>query len=229
MGATAHGDRGRGCGDTHRHGRALGVSTLFIARKQSEVVRQRDRARKAVDEMYTQVAEKWLAQQPKLEPLQREFLEKALAFYQEFARERGSDPEARAASALAERGAGDIHQKLGEHTDAERAYRRAVELQQAIVAERPKAPDYRLGLAGSQRRLGFLLRETGRFGESERANRRAVELQEVLVAAFPKVAVYRYELAVSHRYLSFLLRETGRLGESSARSPGRGATSSDRG
>ena len=52
----------------------LAVGAALLARKQVEVVQQRDRARKAVDEMYTEVAQKWLSQQPQLEPLQREFL-----------------------------------------------------------------------------------------------------------------------------------------------------------
>lgn len=37
-------------------------------------------ARRTVDDIYTQVAEKWLVDQPQLEPLQREFLEKALHY-----------------------------------------------------------------------------------------------------------------------------------------------------
>jgi eukaryotic-like serine/threonine-protein kinase len=39
-------------------------------------------ARQAVDDMYTQVAQKWLAQQPQMEPMQREFLQKALFLLQ---------------------------------------------------------------------------------------------------------------------------------------------------
>ena len=75
----------------------LAIGSTLLARKQVEVTRQRDRAnelagvadsqrdraeqnarlaRRAVDEMFTQVAEKWLADQPRLEPVQQEFLEK---------------------------------------------------------------------------------------------------------------------------------------------------------
>ena len=79
-----------------RQVRADAVSQRDRAKNaEADAVSQRDRARKAVDEMYTQVAEKWLAQQPRLELVQREFLLKALAFYQEFARVRSSDPEVR--------------------------------------------------------------------------------------------------------------------------------------
>ena len=59
----------------------LATSTVVIARKQREVEKQRDEARQAVDDMYTDVAEEWLAQQAALEPLQRKFLEKTLDYY----------------------------------------------------------------------------------------------------------------------------------------------------
>ena len=48
--------------------------------------------RQAVDEMYTQVAEKWLAQQAELTLVQKQFLEKALAFYQRLATEESARP-----------------------------------------------------------------------------------------------------------------------------------------
>ena len=48
-------------------------------------------ARQAVDEMYTEVAQKWLATQGTLTTLQREFLEKALSFYERFAAEQADD------------------------------------------------------------------------------------------------------------------------------------------
>ena len=64
--------------------------------QRDEARSQRQHARQAVDQMYTEVAKKWLSQQPRLEPLQRDFLLKALAFYQEFARESGNDLETRA-------------------------------------------------------------------------------------------------------------------------------------
>ena len=48
--------------------------------------------RQAVDDMYTQVAEKWLAQQAELTLVQKQFLEKALAFYQRLATEESARP-----------------------------------------------------------------------------------------------------------------------------------------
>jgi len=192
---------------------ALGASTVLIARERAQVVRQRDRARKAVDEMYTEVAQKWLSQQPQLEPLQREFLLKALAFYQEFARERGTDPAARHGAARAERNAGDILRKLGEHSGAENAYRRAVEIEEVLVAGFPKVPDYRTELANDCANLALSLRDTGRLAEAEHTGNRALELRETLAADFPNVPDYRRGVALSYDGLGIMLRERSRFVE----------------
>ncbi|MFI5461679.1 MAG: tetratricopeptide repeat protein, partial [Isosphaerales bacterium] len=191
----------------------LALGAALLARKQADVVRQRDRARKAVDEMYTEVAQKWLSQQPQLEPLQREFLLKALAFYQEFARERGTDPGARRGAARAEQNAGDILGKLGEHSRAESAYRRAAEIQEPLVTEFPKVPEYRKELANSYGSLAKVLRDTGRLEEAERTGNRALELWETLAAEFPKVHDYRGGVALSYNFLGIRLRERSQFVE----------------
>jgi serine/threonine protein kinase len=78
--------------------------------------RQRAQARsrmawQAADDMYTQVAEKWLAQEPHLQLVQREFLQKALEIYQEFAKEDSGDPGVREQTAKAQARVGVIHYK----------------------------------------------------------------------------------------------------------------------
>ena len=51
-------------------------------------------ARKAVDELYTQLAEE-MEDLPRMQPLQRKFLLQALEFYKEFATQQSTDPETR--------------------------------------------------------------------------------------------------------------------------------------
>ena len=95
-------------------------------------------ARQAVDEMYTQVAEKWLAQQAEMTPLQTQFLENALAFYQRFAAEEAGDSEDQAVrleAAKAQQRVGEIQHKLGQFAEAEAALRRAVELFEQLLRE----------------------------------------------------------------------------------------------
>jgi serine/threonine protein kinase len=91
----------------------------------AEANRQRALARKAVDEMYTEAAQKWLAGEGRLTPLQREFLEKALAFYQEFAAQKGDDPAVQAELAEAALRVGDIRSTLGRYEQAVASYEQA--------------------------------------------------------------------------------------------------------
>src|SRR5262249_38480032 len=121
---------------------ALAVSTVLVSLERREAVRQRDAARRAVDEMYTEVAERWLEQEPEMEEVQREFLLKALRFYQEFAGERGTDPAVRLATGMAYRRVGDIERKLGEQAKAEAAYGPAVHLFRRLADDFPARPEY---------------------------------------------------------------------------------------
>src|SRR5260370_32131318 len=74
---------------------ALGVNTVLVNRQRARAEANFQLARTAVDDMYTQVAEKWLAQESRMEPVQREFLVKALEFYEQFAQPAGSSAEVR--------------------------------------------------------------------------------------------------------------------------------------
>ncbi|HEX8203379.1 MAG TPA: serine/threonine-protein kinase, partial [Isosphaeraceae bacterium] len=70
----------------------LAISNALISRERARAEDRSRTARRAVDTMFTRVAEEWLGQQAQLEPLQRDFLLEALSFYQQFAREEGRDP-----------------------------------------------------------------------------------------------------------------------------------------
>ena len=65
--------------------------------------------------MYTQVAEQWLENEPRMTPLQRSFLEKALGYYQDFAREAGTGSRGPDRGGPRLPPGGDIRRKLGEY------------------------------------------------------------------------------------------------------------------
>src|SRR5262249_61325675 len=69
---------------------ALAASLAYVAAERVETARQRDFARRAVDDMYTDVAERWLDQEPHMEGVQREFLLRALEYYREFAQDEAT-------------------------------------------------------------------------------------------------------------------------------------------
>jgi serine/threonine protein kinase/tetratricopeptide (TPR) repeat protein len=172
--------------------------------------------RQAVDEMYTQVAEKWLAQQAELTVVQKQFLEKALAFYQRLATEQSDDPAVRFETAKALQRVGEIQKKLGQHKEAEASYRQARELLQQLVREKPDEPQYRDWLAQAQSMLGGLLSFTGRLPEAEQELRSALEICQTLAAQFPGDAQYQEALAKRHEGLARLFAVTGRPREAEA-------------
>jgi hypothetical protein len=127
----------------------LVTSTILIAREQrrtSAALEQADArfqfARKAVDEMYTEVAEKWVAQRPKLTQVQREFLEKALAFYEQFAAQSGDDPQRQFDAARAGHRVAMIDKKLGMYERSTTALRRSFEQLQSLSDRFPDRPEY---------------------------------------------------------------------------------------
>jgi tetratricopeptide (TPR) repeat protein len=188
---------------------ALVVSNRAIDRARQEATRQRDDARaqqqlarRAVDKMYTQVAWEWLAQQPHLEPLQREFLEEALHFYQGFAEERSVDPELRLEAGNAYIRVGAIRAQLGESATAEEAMNRACAVLEQLVADVPREPRYRAALAGSQNTLGGFLTGMNRLEEAEKQFQKCLPLRKELAAEFPGAADYRKDLALSYSGLA---------------------------
>jgi serine/threonine-protein kinase len=175
---------------------------LSEARQRAEAQRQRQRAevrsqqaRKAVDEMYTDVAEKWLASQPRMEGLQREFLEKARDYYEEFAKEADSDPSVRRGVELAHQRMGEIEFKLGNLSEAERAFLKALD----VNKERRPAPserDPRADQADILGRLGRVYIRLARMADEEKVDRQAIELYSQLERDVPSQPRYRQSRAV---------------------------------
>src|SRR5262249_42107584 len=141
--------------------------------QRAEAERQRDRAREgfgkareAVELMLTRVAGKQLAHVPQMEPVRRQLLEDALKFHQGFLQEKGDDPEVRMEAAQSYRYVGDILQELNRPAEADKSYRRGIELQEALVREYPDRVEYARRLAASYNNLGALVRNRG---DSEKA------------------------------------------------------------
>jgi tetratricopeptide (TPR) repeat protein len=212
-----------------------------VERSRAATRRQRDEARRAVNDMYTQVAEEWLDRQPSLQPLQRDFLKKALAYYQAFALESDPDPAVRAEAGAAALHVGEIQRKLGRHAESERAYHQAITVLETIMekgsgtflaeagpARAPTSSRIKTApapfftahsaqildsLSRSYGGLGELLLETGRSAEAQAALGRAVALTQALVEATPSSAAGRPALAAAFSRLGTLLQLAGRFSE----------------
>jgi tetratricopeptide (TPR) repeat protein len=174
------------------------------------------KARRAVDDMYTQVAEKWLAHQPQMEPLQREFLEKALQFYTGFANETSNDPTVRMETARAFRRIGEIQHRLGLPDPAELAFCQATDRLQALVDEFPNMTVYRTELAAALHRFGVLLGDTGRYSDEEQLHRRALALEEQLATEHPTESNYRRDVGRGYWFVAEVLASLHRREDAEA-------------
>src|SRR5262249_25110350 len=151
-------------------------------------------ARKAVDQMLTQVSQTSLAHAPHMEKVRRALLQDALQFYQWLLRQKGTDPEVRQQAALACWRVGGIQKVLGDAAAAQGACRRALALQGERAGQFPQAAASRHERALSHQSLGRLLRDLRRPREAEQEYRRALAAWEELARASGGPA-YRQELA----------------------------------
>ena len=122
-----------------------------------------------------------------MEEVQREFLLKALAFYERFAEENRDDPKWRLETGRANRRIGVIQQKLGDHGKAEAAQRRAIALLEAPPGDPADTPARRGELARSLQGLAVVLQFTGRPQEAADALDRSLGLGEELSAGVARV------------------------------------------
>jgi serine/threonine protein kinase/tetratricopeptide (TPR) repeat protein len=189
------------------------VFSIFMVRERDEADRWAEEARRAADDMYTQVAQKWWFQQPYMEQVQREFLLKALVFYEKFSRERGNSARLRLETAKAARRVGDIQHKLDERARAAEAYRGAISKLTQLAAEFPDETVYRRELADAHNHHGHLLRDEGKLAEAEKAYRLAHELFGALAAEDSKQPDYREGMGGSLFNLGIVLSSQRRTPE----------------
>jgi tetratricopeptide (TPR) repeat protein len=169
-----------------------------------------ERARRAVDEMLTEVGDKQLAAEPRMERKRRALLEKALAFYQEFLQEKGTDKSVRREAALAHKRVGDISRLLHLDEQADGDYREAIVRLDALAGESPAEPQLRQDLAWCHNFRGEVLREMDRPADARQAYEAAVRIQRQLIDAFPAQPAYRSDMARTLYNLGILAWSTNR-------------------
>ncbi len=106
---------------------ALERATLERQRAQTNF----DRARLAVEQMLAETGADALADVPKMQPVRRKLLEKALEFYSQMQAEAAGGPELERERAYTERSIGDLLNELGRYDEARVRHERAVELLRA--------------------------------------------------------------------------------------------------
>jgi tetratricopeptide (TPR) repeat protein len=161
--------------------------------------------------MYTRFAEKWLGDQAGLHPVQHEFLEEALLFYQEFAREEETDPQVRHEAAVAHRRVADIQRVMGKSGQAESSLLRAIDELKQLAFERPDVAEHCDELATCFRLLGVMYLQDGRMQEATEQFECALVLWGTLATRFPGRSSYRSNAARCLSGLASVSHSTGQF------------------
>jgi serine/threonine protein kinase/tetratricopeptide (TPR) repeat protein len=131
-------------------------------------------ARQAVDKMYLE-ADEWMVHGVQQERLQQ-FLHKALQFYEEFARDKSTQPQAQLAVSQAYQRVGEIQSRLGQHDKAEKAFRQAIALLEGLEPASRQRPENQFALVLNHKALFELACATSRLRDAETALRQALTL-----------------------------------------------------
>jgi tetratricopeptide (TPR) repeat protein len=148
----------------------------------------------AVEEMLAQVGDESLEDVPGMEEIREKLLEKALAFYKEFALQETRDPRIRKRIAGIGHRVGDIYKTRDKNAEADEAYTQAIQQCEKSAAADPGEPIYRRYQAISYRGRASVRRVT-RFPDSFKDYQEAEKLFRQLCEQFPNKPDYRKDLA----------------------------------
>jgi serine/threonine protein kinase/tetratricopeptide (TPR) repeat protein len=188
----------------------LAASTWLIWQEKEQTKANAERAQRhldtgyrILDEIYVDTAEKRLPQKKELTAEDRQFLERALQFYEEFATQESSDPKVRQKTVDAYLRIGAIQESLGQEAKAAKSYDDALAVASQLAAESPDDPACRQRLARVYSSLGgachnLRLIPLRRRQEIEHAYSEAARLQEQLVQEFPTNQEYLHDLSITY-------------------------------
>ena len=183
---------------------SLGVYSVLIKREQARTERFYLLARRAVDQMLTQLGADDLANVPQMEPVRAKMLREAKTFYEELRASRAGDPRAASDLAQATIRLGDIEALLGDKQALPR-YDDAVTKLRALLAPKPTDRAFRADLARALHARGLLHRKLNRLDDAEHDFTEALGLRRNLAAEFPADSDFQrartdtlYHLAALH-------------------------------
>ena len=108
---------------------------------------------------------------------------------------------------------GNILRNTNRFEDAEKWFRKSLEIRKTLVADFPMMPDYHSGLARTYSNLGNLRQLTDQSEDAEKFHRMALELRDSYSQKFTRDEFELHEVARSHRSLGSIYRESERFEE----------------
>jgi serine/threonine protein kinase len=175
--------------------------------------KNRTRAREALDQMCSRIIDDWLGRQPRLTTEQKEFLELALARYEEFTQEVADTPSQRCALAWAYFRVGHIRRALHLWPEARAALERSRELFEALLEEHPGMSDCAARLAMTHNTIAQVELDLGRHHEALSSHESARVILAQVVRDHPEEPGYRATLAMTHGGLAAQQQQIGKWHE----------------
>jgi serine/threonine-protein kinase len=190
------------------------ISSLAYIRTSAALAQSELRFRDAmdvVDKLFTRVSEDTLLNQPGMQPLRKDLLHEALAYYQKFMREGADDPRVQDELGAAYFRVGLITEVLQASADALPAYETARHIQQRLLTTRPHDPARLKALGDTLNRLGSVQVMRKDFETARREFTEAVRIRAELAAAHPQATEYQRILANTHMNVGLLELNAGDL------------------
>jgi serine/threonine-protein kinase len=167
-----------------------------LAQEQQRLAARANATASGAVDLVTEAAVEWVDDKPYMEDYQKEMLEKALRFYEEWAKVESANPNERQKTAQAYLWAGKVHRSQEKVAAARKDYDKATDILRELASGPHATNDYRHELAKVYNELGELLRTTGGPPQdADRNYRRALELERGLTQMGTGEPAHRKELA----------------------------------
>jgi serine/threonine protein kinase/tetratricopeptide (TPR) repeat protein len=226
--ARAHEARQRGIAEEQRNkadaARAAEAEQRLIAQQErNEADRRRTKAeanfrqaRNAMDEYFLSMfANKHLNVQS-LQPLRKELLDSALAYYRKFIDQHGDDPALEAELAYAYSTCGELYVSIGSSDRALEPLQEATRRYERLIEHQTAGDEFCKEAARAHSQLGAVQQSTGRLAGAETSFRRALEIHEMLTQRSPGNEDYWIDLARASVQLGALRTTAGCFAEAEA-------------
>jgi serine/threonine-protein kinase len=206
---------------------SLAVATALLSAKNDELTRAnekeqeaREQAQKnfalavqAVEDYLSGVADNDRLKEKDLEPLRRDLMRSAQAFYRRFADQERGSPKFRSLVAQADIALGQIHDQLGEWERAKAHYDKAVANLRELAAAEPAEVMHRQRLFQAALEMADLLRRQKDFATASTWADDALRLNGQLGKDFPEARWVRQGEEAAHRALGELAQDAGQMAE----------------
>ncbi len=169
----------------------------------------------AIDEYFNSLTANKSLNVPALQPMRKELLGSALAYYAQFIEQHQQDTDlafdVKMANAYLRVGVMSI--AIGSQQEALIALQKAIERYAEIIPRHPESPGYHWHFASANKLFGDVQRSSGKLAEAETSYRRAVEIQQQQIQQDPTVPIVWANLAGTHIAIGSLQAEAERFSD----------------